>query len=167
MRVIKNPGQTGVVFLYCGSTVHGMRALIITLLTVTGAHLLFAQTGPGGIGNSTTVPLWLKADSGPNTLSNGQPVSQWSDKSGNNNHATQSTASQQPLFASSLINGMPALFFDNIGGPNNDLLSVPDNDNLDNTAGLTIITVSRPISIDNTAARAIISKRNDVGNDQS
>jgi hypothetical protein len=61
---------------------------------------------------------------------------------------------------------MPALFFDNTSGANYDEMSVPDNSNLDNTAGLTIITVTRPVSI-NGDARAIVSKRIGAGDQQS
>lgn len=157
-------------FVYCcieAQTVGvRMRALII-LLGILAANISFAQTGPGGVGATGTVPLWLKADAGTSTTTNGQPVSSWSDMSGNNNNATQATASQQPLYTTALINGMPALFFDNIGSPGNDLMSVADADNLDNTSGLTILTVTRPISIDNSNARAIVSKRNDVGVQQA
>lgn len=143
-----------------------MRALII-LWGILSANLLLAQTGPGGVGNSSTTSLWLKPDVGTSTTSNLSPVSQWNDMSGNNNNATQATANQRPLYTTGLINGMPALFFDNVSGPNNDMMVVADNDNLDNTDGLTILTVTRPISIDNSAARAIISKRIDVSSQQA
>ncbi len=143
-----------------------MRALTL-IIGILGSNLVFAQTGPAGVGTTGTVSLWLKADAGTSTTNNLTAVSSWNDQSGNNNNASQATASQQPLYTTGLINGMPALFFDNIGGPNNDLMTVADADNLDNTAGLTILTVTRPISIDNSTARAIVSKRIDVGDNQS
>jgi hypothetical protein len=143
-----------------------MRACLSLLALIT-AQTLFAQTGPAGVGSSTNNPLWLKADAGTSTTVNGGAVSAWNDASGNANHASQATGSQQPIYTTGLINGMPALFFDNIGSPANDLMTVNDADNLDNTAGLTILTVTRPISIDNSNARAIVSKRVNVGDNQA
>ena len=39
-------------------------------------------------------------------------ISQWNDKSGNNFHATQSTADRQPTISSNSIGGKPAILFD-------------------------------------------------------
>jgi len=142
-----------------------MRVLIICSL-VLGACPLVAQTGPGGVGNSANNPLWLKADAGTNTTINFGPVSSWADVSGNSNNASQATAARQPLYSTGLINGMPAVFFDNASGANADEMVIPDNSNLDNTAGLTILTVTRPVSINGTA-RAVVSKRLAAGSQQS
>jgi len=143
-----------------------MRALMF-LAGFLVTNTLFAQTGPAGVGNSTSNSLWLKADAGTSTTANGTAVSSWNDVSGNNNHATQATSNNQPIYTSSLMNAMPAIFFDNAASPNNDLMTIVDADNLDNTNGLTILTVSRPTSIDAANARALISKRVDVGNNES
>lgn len=72
----------------------------------------FSQTGPGGVGNSATNSLWLRAND--LSLSNGAAVTSWSDFSGNNNHATQSNASYQGTFQTNQINGLPAVRFDGI-----------------------------------------------------
>ncbi|HZY80280.1 MAG TPA: LamG-like jellyroll fold domain-containing protein [Cyclobacteriaceae bacterium] len=142
-----------------------MRKLLLYLF-ILAASPIIAQTGPGGVGNSSSNVLWLKADAGTNTTTNFGAVSSWTDASGNSNNASQPTAAKQPLYSTGLINGMPALFFDNTSGANYDEMFVADNSNLDNTAGLTILTVSRPISIDGNA-RAVISKRVGVGDQQS
>ncbi len=134
-----------------------MRALI-SCVVLLGASPLFAQTGPAGVGNATTNVLWLKADAGTSTVTSGVSVSSWSDASGNSNNAVQATSTKQPFYASVVMNGMPGLFFDNSVSANNDEMTIPDNANLDNTNGLTILTVTRPTSIDGNA-RAIISKR--------
>ena len=56
--------------------------------------------------------LWLDA-SDENTLSlDGDAVTQWSDKSGKGNHATQASATEQPTLIPGAINGKPALDFD-------------------------------------------------------
>lgn len=54
--------------------------------------------------------LWLDAEDAASITLNGSTVSQWSDKSGNNRHATQATAANQPLYLSN-FNGKPALQF--------------------------------------------------------
>ena len=143
-----------------------MRILNILAVVLIG-HTLFGQTGPAGVGTSANNPLWLKADAGTSTTTNGSPVSAWNDQSGNANNALQTTfPTQQPLYVSSLMNGMPAIQFDNAAGPNNDELIVGDNNNLDNTPGLTIFSISQPNTL-NGAARAIVSKRQNVGNNES
>ncbi|WP_100612848.1 proprotein convertase P-domain-containing protein [Confluentibacter lentus] len=73
--------------------------------------------GPGGVGNATNNMLWLKGDGGAYTnagitqATNGQPIRQWNDASGNNRHATQATLGNRPLFEAAADNGMPALRF--------------------------------------------------------
>lgn len=56
-----------------------------------------------------TSAVWLDAADAATITLNGSNVSQWRDKSGNNRHASQSTASWQPLFVSNVSNGLPAL----------------------------------------------------------
>lgn len=59
-----------------------------------------------------TPGLWLDAnDSATITLTSGA-VSQWSDKSGNARHATQTTASKRPLVTSNAQNSCSAITFD-------------------------------------------------------
>lgn len=58
----------------------------------TGAPLWTPSNLGGGL------IMWLDADDTTTIILNGSTVSQWSDKSGNNNHATQSTASLQPAY---------------------------------------------------------------------
>ncbi len=58
--------------------------------------------------------LWLRADAGTSTTTNGQPVSGWNDQSGNGNNASQGTSGSQPQFIASepLANNRPVLRFD-------------------------------------------------------
>ena len=53
--------------------------------------------------------VWLDAADSETITLNGSNVSQWSDKSGKNRHATQGIASYQPLFVSNVSNGLPAI----------------------------------------------------------
>ncbi len=73
--------------------------------------LCFAQ-GPGGVGDNTTLKLWLKADD--LSLNNGDPVANWPDASGNGNDASQVLGANQPTFSTNVINGKPAVSFDGI-----------------------------------------------------
>jgi hypothetical protein len=90
---------------------------------------VFSQTGPAGVGSSSTNIIWLKADAGSSTTTSGNAVSQWNDQSGNNNNVSQATATRQPLYRSSVagaFNGMPAMELDN-DPADYDYLTCPDN----------------------------------------
>ena len=65
--------------------------------------------------------LWLDADDASTITLNGTNVSQWDDKSGNNRHATQGTAADQPTYSATGLNGKPSLLFD---GTNDVMLGV-------------------------------------------
>lgn len=76
-------------------------------------------TRPFGQGNNFWTPaaistgIWLDAADSSTITLNGNNVSQWSDKSGNGYHATQSTAAYQPTYVGSTFsNSKPAIRFD-------------------------------------------------------
>lgn len=81
----------------------------------------FGFTGPGGVGGTNTLPMWLKADS--LMLTDGDPIPSWGDVSGNNNDATQANALYQPTFQSGEINGFPVVRFDGVNDFTDDALS--------------------------------------------
>ncbi len=135
--------------------------LLFFCLTIS----VYGQTGPAGVGSSNNNVLWLKADAGTSSTTNNAPISFWNDQSGNAINVTQTVATQQPSFATNLMNGMPAIRFDNTATTNDKLVG-PDSPSLDNTSGYTFFTVVRMQNIDN-EARSIISKRVNVGVDQS
>ncbi len=54
----------------------------------------------------------LHLDAQAASFSHGAAVSTWTDQSGAGNHATQSTSSYRPTFATGAINGHPAINFD-------------------------------------------------------
>ena len=73
--------------------------------------------------NPKTIPnltLWLDATDTSTITLNAGNVSQWRDKSGNGRHASQGTASAQPLYQPSGLNGRPTIRSD--GG---DVLEFP------------------------------------------
>jgi hypothetical protein len=58
--------------------------------------------------------LWLDAADASTITLNGSSVSQWNDKSGNNRHFSQSSATWQPAYWTAAINGRNALAFDGV-----------------------------------------------------
>ena len=67
------------------------------------------QTGPGGVGNSTSVAFWVDAQSSMNI--SGSSVASIKDFSGSNPDFTQGTMTSQPVFMSNVYNGVSALQF--------------------------------------------------------
>lgn len=135
-------------------------SLILTAFTSLG------QTGPAGVGTSATNVLWLKADAGTSTTTNGSAISTWTDQSGNGVVLGQTTVAQQPLFVNSLMNGFPTIEFDNTASSGqNDYFSTPDNPIFDNTSGYSFFTVTRMKGF--SEAQSIISKRISVGNEEA
>lgn len=72
------------------------------------------QTGPGGVGTTSTMAYWFDASTLSSTYANNDLIPTWFDISGNGNDATQGTAGSQPTFISSSasFNGLPAVNFD-------------------------------------------------------
>ena len=71
---------------------------------------LFSQTGPGGIGNSSSNILWLRSDAIVGLI-NGDTVTSWDDVSGNGNHMTQPTVALKPEYVTGSLNGFPIIDF--------------------------------------------------------
>jgi hypothetical protein len=85
-----------------------MKNIAFIFLPILFLNNSYSQTGPGGVGNTSSNGLWLKADD-INQASNTNVVS-WTDNSGNNNHANQTVSSSQPLyFRTSNLNNMPVV----------------------------------------------------------
>ena len=55
--------------------------------------------------------LWLDASDSSTVTLSGSLVSQWSDKSGNNNHATQTNSSYMPTYSSNILNNLNMVYF--------------------------------------------------------
>src|SRR4051812_22866976 len=80
----------------------------------------FAQTGPGGVGNSANNVLWLRAnsnvytDAGTTLATDNTLVQQWNDQSGNSKNASQ-IATNQPTYRTNIQNGFPVIRFTSPG----------------------------------------------------
>lgn len=118
-------------------------------------QIIIGQIGPGGVGNTSSNGVWLRADALP--LSNGTSVSSWTDVSGNMNNANQLTVNRQPIyFASSTMNGQPIVRLDGV----NDEFLINDHPILDGTSGITFYAAIRPTNLD-ANPRGILGKRID------
>jgi len=71
---------------------------------------LFSQTGPGGVGNSSTNVLWVRSED--IDLNDGDLIENWYDISSNNNHLSQETDSYKPHFKIDIVNSYPVVRFD-------------------------------------------------------
>lgn len=142
------------------------RNVTLLLLLVLQVIVMYAQTGPGGVGTSFNNALWLRANTGTSTTTHGAAIASWNDQSGNGNNVTQSNANQRPLYISNFMNGYPVIQFDNNNSAGqNDYLTGVDAASLDNTAGLSVFTVTRMTNLGD--ARNIIAKRTNVGVNQA
>lgn len=101
-------------------------------------------SGYGGTGRQLWTPaqlstaLWLDAADTSTITLNGSTVSQWNDKSGNGRNVTQATATSQPTYNTTAINGKAALSFD--GGDS--LQNLTPGALLRNVSGGTLATVA-------------------------
>lgn len=84
-----------------------------------GQHILRAgrhHGASGPVGPASVSPaLWLKADAGTTTTTDGQPVSTWSDQSGHSRHLTQ-TGTARPTYKAAILSGgtLPVVRFDGV-----------------------------------------------------
>lgn len=152
--------------LKCAFPIFGIMRLLNLVILISPLFLV-AQSGPAGVGSSVNNVLWLKAEAGTSTTINATAISAWNDQSGNGINVTQTVAAQQPSYATNVLNGFPAIQFDDVNGANvNDKMIGPDSPLLDNTNGYSFFMVTRPQNVDNNA-RVIISKRTGVAINQS
>ncbi len=70
---------------------------------------VFSQTGPGGVGNITSNPLWLQSE--VINQADGSNITTWSDVSGNGNDLTQPQAQYSPVIKTGVLNGFPVVRF--------------------------------------------------------
>ncbi len=76
------------------------------------------KTGPAGVeaaDGSSDLQLWLKADAGTSSTTDGGAISQWNDQSGYGVNVSQATGSKQPTYendGTNALNGNPVVHFD-------------------------------------------------------
>jgi hypothetical protein len=74
----------------------------------------FGAIGPGGVGDASTLALWLSATDGI-TEDGSNRVSAWADRSGNGRDLAQSSAGNRPAFNTATLNGLAVPEFDGSG----------------------------------------------------
>lgn len=108
---------------------------------------------------STTTASWYDAADATTITATNNAVSLWQDKSGNQNHAAQSTNSRRPTTGSQNIGGLNVIAFNPL---NNQFLSAPHSAslNLDATGGANLFAVFRANGYINrgSALNSIVSK---------
>ncbi|NBC86435.1 MAG: T9SS type A sorting domain-containing protein [Bacteroidetes bacterium] len=74
----------------------------------------FGAIGPGGVGDASTLALWLSPTDGI-TEDGSNRVSNWADLSGNGRDVAQSSAGDRPAFNTTTVNGLAVPEFDGSG----------------------------------------------------
>ncbi|NML58967.1 LamG domain-containing protein [Chryseobacterium cheonjiense] len=97
-------------------TLGGVQYYTATVDFTSGQFFSFAAllTGPGGVLGAS---VWLRADAGTSTSTDGVGISQWNNQSDTNNNAFQATSGNQPLFrtnSAKAINFNPVIDFDGV-----------------------------------------------------
>ena len=113
--------------------------------------LVGASFAPTDLSN---LSLWLKADS--LSLNDGDPVSTWTDSSGNSNNATQ-TGTNRPLYKTNIFGSMPALLFDG----SNDFMSITSSASL--RTGAADFTVYMVTKLNNASMNGSLMYHRDFG----
>jgi hypothetical protein len=101
-----------------------LSTVLLLLITILLPGWVYAQTGPGGVGNAAgsggqpVNKLWLRADKAytdngtTQATTNNQLIQFWADQSLSGSHASQATDANKPTYQNNSMNGMPALRFD-------------------------------------------------------
>ena len=143
---------------------------LFILISVIGALSIptFSQTGPAGVGNTSSNILWLDAQN-PSSLSgslvNDDPIATWSDVSGNGNDFVQQGADPVPVFRN---DGLSSGSYNVVRFDGTERYLVhPDDDDFDlNLSEFTILAVYYKGSSDDDP-RGILSKRTSYGSQES
>ncbi|HEX8545898.1 MAG TPA: hypothetical protein VF691_02990 [Cytophagaceae bacterium] len=85
--------------------------IIVISFLVLLANYTVAQTGPGGVGDPSSNKIWLDASEN-SAYKSGDPVTIFSDRSGNLYNFSQSGLLNAPSFLKEAINGRSAIHFD-------------------------------------------------------
>lgn len=90
--------------------------------------MVWAQSGPGGVGSSASNKLWLDANRGVST--SGTSVTAWADQSGAANNSAPPAVAARPVLVNASVNGYPSINFDGT----DDECRVTDNASIDLTS---------------------------------
>jgi hypothetical protein len=159
---VSNNLATSTITLSADQLTEGAETATLTLNNAAASNFVLVNDTSVWTPNLISgLQLWLDA-SDSSTLFNdtvggslvtadGSAVARWADKSGNNRHATQSTANSRPLLKTSIKNGKNILRFD---GSNDQLTSV-----LSVNSPMTFVIAAYP-SLDSGGYRVIFNANN-------
>ena len=125
--------------------------------------------GPGGV--TTSLALWLRADAGTNTTTNGEAVTSWIDQSTNSNNAAEDNAGGgapvEPFYVTEDINFNPAIRFTNSENTNNSWLETSSNTSAQNLSLISVFKTAQSdgSATDFTESPAIISAETGAATD--
>lgn len=85
------------------------------LITILFCFNSYSQTGPGGVGSSSSNVIWLKSED-ISSLVDGDDITTWTDASGNGNSVSQPNASFKPVYKTNILNNFPAVRFEKANG---------------------------------------------------
>ncbi|OEK04571.1 Calx-beta domain-containing protein [Roseivirga misakiensis] len=120
---------------------------LLFFIFLLSCKLVIAQTGPGGVGSSSTNVLWLSADDISGLLNN-EAVATWPDKSGNANDLAQPIAAHRPIYISNVLNGLPIIRFNDANNERLQRLGMTRlNSDTWNTQELSIVYVNQTTDI--------------------
>ncbi len=113
----RTPGEVIYIRIFGDQAKSGTFGMCVTdpSLPITGF------SGPGGVGDSASNELWLRADAGllngsDNPAVDAENIKTWYDVSGNINHLVQSTLANRPVLSSTGMNSLPTVVFDGANG---------------------------------------------------
>ena len=87
-----------------------------TLLFSLVMYTMSNAQSPGGFG-TTNMSLWVKADAGTSSTTNGVSLTGWTDQSGSGNNGTQSGGTEQPTYQTVSTNYNPGINIDANAAP--------------------------------------------------
>ena len=121
----------------------------------------FASSDGTSINLAPSLKLWLDASDALSITASGGLVSQWNDKSGNNNHAA-ATGTNRPVTGVGTLNGLNVIRFDGV----DDFLTILDAPSLDFSTAFSYFGVNR-VAVRSPIADGILSKRISSGSQEA
>lgn len=119
-----------------------MTKILLSINFLFVSLLIYAQA-PGNV--STNLQLWLKADVGTNTTSNGADVTSWADQSTNGYSAdAHASSSDDPVYNTNAVNFNPGITFDGTSTNDSDGLILGSDYIFSTNDGMSVYAVVKP-----------------------
>jgi len=132
--------------------------------------ITLSQSPPWTPAQLATAAWYDASDPSSMTVQSGNTVSEWRDKSGNNNHAAQATAAARPTTGTATIGGLNAIALRIGGATNKQFLTAPDHAslNLDSSGGVNVFAIMKYLGyVDNGSGLNAAFSKGQILNAQS